>query len=179
MTISRANTQLFCAAPSHSTRINGLAVAGDVVGEIHACHIVARTAPDEVRFAVFGLYEILSGAAEDQIAALAAVEFVVATQAPDTIFFAGAVQPFTPVVAAQGARATAAYGLCQRVPCRQGQKRHSDHHEQKSRQPRPLLQTTRPCSVNRRRRWDGATLLQVHGVPCRGPVLDEILGAAG
>jgi hypothetical protein len=31
---------------SHSTRINGLAVAGDAVGEIHACHVVARTAPD-------------------------------------------------------------------------------------------------------------------------------------
>src|SRR5918995_187431 len=158
MTISRANTQLFGAASSHSTRINGLAVAGDAVGEIHACHVVARTAPDEVRFAVFGLNEIVSGAAEDQVAAPAAVEFVVATQAPDTIFSAGAVQPFTPALPLS-ARATAAYGLSQRVPCRQGQKRHSDHHEQKSRQPRPLLQTTRSCSVNRRRRWDGATLL--------------------
>jgi hypothetical protein len=81
---------------SHSTQINGLAVAGDAVGEIHARHVVARTAPDEVRFAVFGLNEIVSGAAEDQVAAPAAVEFVVATQAPDTIFSAGAVQPFTP-----------------------------------------------------------------------------------
>ena len=63
----------------HSTRINGLAVAGDVVVEVHACHVVARTAPDEVRFAVLGLDEIVSGAAKDQVAALAAVKFVFAT----------------------------------------------------------------------------------------------------
>ena len=64
---------------SHSTRINGLAITGDEVSEIHACYVVARTAPDKVRFAVLGLDEIVSGAAEDQVAALAAVEFVVAT----------------------------------------------------------------------------------------------------
>src|SRR5919107_1493234 len=59
---------------SYSTRIERLAVAGDAVVEVHAGYIVAKTASDQVHRTVFGLYEVVSCAAEDHVAALTAVE---------------------------------------------------------------------------------------------------------
>jgi hypothetical protein len=120
----------------------------------------------------------------DHVAALTAVEFVVAGESPDNVFPAESDQSCTPVGATQHIAATAAgHDACpQLVLARQDEQQRSDHHEQESRQPGPLFRRTCSFLRNRRYRRDGDTLLQVHGahlVPCRRAGPEAVLGASG
>jgi hypothetical protein len=66
--------------------VNGLAGARDAVFHVHADRVAARSAVHVVPFAVLGLEEVIRLTAEQCVAALAAVEFVVATAAGEPVF---------------------------------------------------------------------------------------------
>jgi hypothetical protein len=66
--------------------VDGPAGARDAVFHVHADRVAARSAVHVVPFAVLGLEEVMLLTAEQCVATLAAVEFVVATAAGEPVF---------------------------------------------------------------------------------------------